>query len=218
MNVAVTLHTSAGRKKLTDNNIFFKADKRIGFALNSCIGENSCGFLEGSRRQEGIGSKRSLCDTEKHRFAGGRSKLLTLCLALCADALVLFVEVGLFNGSSGKKLGLTRLIHLELSHHLTNDNLNVLIIDINTLHTIGLLNFLDKVVVNRIDAVDGEYVVGIGSTLCKSGTLLYEYRVAVFILIAVELLAEAVRYKVGFVFGRLGIGDDNVLILFDFAE
>lgn len=74
----------------------------------------------------------------------------------------------------------------------------MLIIDINTLHTIGLLNFLDKVVVNRIDAVDGEYVVGIGSTLCKSGTLLYEYRVAVFILIAVELLAEAVRNKVGF--------------------
>ena len=94
----------------------------------------------------------------------------------------------------------------------------MLIIDINTLHTIGLLNFLDKVVVNRIDAVDGEYVVGIGSTLCKSGTLLYEYRVAVFILIAVELLAEAVRNKVGFFLGRLGIGDDNVLILFDFAE
>ena len=94
----------------------------------------------------------------------------------------------------------------------------MLIIDINTLHTIGLLNFLDKVVMNRIDAVDGEYVVGIGSTLCKSGTLLYEYRVAVFILIAVELLAEAVRNKVGFFFGRLGIGDDNVLILFNFAE
>ena len=71
---------------------------------------------------------------------------------------------------------------------------------------------------NRIDAVDGEYVVGIGSTLCKSGTLLYEYRVAVFILIAVELLAEAVRNKVGFFFCRLGIGDDNVLILFNFAE
>ena len=71
---------------------------------------------------------------------------------------------------------------------------------------------------NRIDAVDGEYVVGIGSTLCKSGTLLYEYRVAVFILIAVELLAEAVRNKVGFFLGRLGIGDDDVLVRFNFAE
>ena len=50
VNVAVTLHTRSSGNKLTDNNVLLKADKVIHLALNSSIGKNLCGLLEGCRR------------------------------------------------------------------------------------------------------------------------------------------------------------------------
>ena len=42
-------------------------------------------------------------------------------------------------------LGVTLIVYLHLAHHLTHDNLNVLIVDINTLGTVYLLYFADEV-------------------------------------------------------------------------
>ena len=48
LDVCVSLHTCAGRDKLTDDNVLLKADKRVHLALDSGVGENPCGLLERS--------------------------------------------------------------------------------------------------------------------------------------------------------------------------
>ena len=50
---------------------------------------------------------------------------------------------------------------LYLAHHLANDYLNVLVVDINTLHAVGALNLLNQIVLHRLFAAHGQNVVGL---------------------------------------------------------
>ena len=47
LNVAVAFHTSTGRDELTYDNVFLEAHKFVVLALDSCIGEDLSGLLEG---------------------------------------------------------------------------------------------------------------------------------------------------------------------------
>ena len=58
-----------------------------------------------------------------------------------------------------------RVVHANLAHHLTYDNLDVLVVDFYTLQAVYLLNLLNQVVLNGDTALDGQDVVGVGMTL-----------------------------------------------------
>ena len=49
----------------------------------------------------------------------------------------------------------------DLLHHLADDDLNVLVVDVNALQTVGLLNLGDQVVLDFLFALDGQNVVGV---------------------------------------------------------
>ena len=51
--------------------ILFKTDKRIYLILDCGFGKDSCGFLEGRRRDEGRGGERGLGDAQHQRFRRG---------------------------------------------------------------------------------------------------------------------------------------------------
>ncbi len=53
-----------------------------------------------------------------------------------------------------------RLFHPDLPHHLANDNLNVLVVDVNALLAVRLLDFLDQVVVDRRDPANPQDLMG----------------------------------------------------------
>ena len=48
---------------------------------------------------------------------------------------------------------------LDLLHHLAHDNLDVLIVDINTLHPVYALYFLNQVILHGVGAADSQYVM-----------------------------------------------------------
>ena len=51
---------------------------------------------------------------------------------------------------AGKHEAVACLLDADLLHHLANDYLDVLIVDINTLETVNLLNLGDDVVLNSL--------------------------------------------------------------------
>ena len=53
------------------------------------------------------------------------------------------------------------ILHPDLAHHLADDDLDVLVVDVHALLTVGLLDFLDQVVVHGVDAADPQHVVGV---------------------------------------------------------
>ena len=72
-HLAVTGNTGTCRNQLADDDVFLETNERIGLALDSCIGEDSGGFLEGSCREEGIGGQSGLSGAEEEVFAGCES-------------------------------------------------------------------------------------------------------------------------------------------------
>ena len=54
---------------------------------------------------------------------------------------VLGVELGAVDEGAGEQVGIARLVHPDLAHHLADDNLDVLVVDVNALHPVGALDF-----------------------------------------------------------------------------
>ena len=79
---------------------------------------------------------------------------------LTPDAVVLLSEVELVDYFLLEEGGVAGVVDLHLAHHLTNDDLEVLVVDLHTLQTIDVLNLVDNVLLNGGRALDGENVVG----------------------------------------------------------
>ena len=53
MNVAVALHTGTGRDRFTDDNVLFQAYQMVNLTLDSSVGQDLGGLLEGCGGQTG---------------------------------------------------------------------------------------------------------------------------------------------------------------------
>ena len=53
------------------------------------------------------------------------------------------------------------ILDADLTHHLADDDLDVLIVDVNALQTVDLLDFADQVVLGGDGTLDGQNIVGI---------------------------------------------------------
>ena len=78
-----------------------------------------------------------------------------------ADPVVLRVELGPVDHRAGQEIGVARILDPDLPHHLADDDLDVLVVDIDALHPVGALHFLDQVVLHRFGTADGQNVVGV---------------------------------------------------------
>ena len=142
----------------------------VGLSLDCGFGEDLCSLLEGSGGEEGLCEKGSLCDTEKHGFAFSLLQTnLTLCNALVKQ-VVLVVEFAEVYCRAGEKRCVALVCNLYLSCHLTSDNLNVLVVDIDTLAAVNLLNFEKDVIVNRVDTADTENIRRVHVALGESSS------------------------------------------------
>ena len=54
---------------------------------------------------------------------------------------------------AGEKRGAAALFDLNFAEHLTNDYLNVLVVDVNALRTVNALNFTKNIVLNALDTL-----------------------------------------------------------------
>ena len=130
---------------------------------------------------------------------------------LIPDAVVLFHEVALVDNLLFEEVGVACVEDFDLAHHLAYDNLEVLVVDFHTLHTVNVLYFVHDIFLNSCRAHDIEDIggrdsaVGEGSACTDDIVLLHE-----------NLLRQ--RYEVLLVFAECGYDGDFAVTTLDLAE
>ncbi len=121
------------------------------------------GLLEGRGGQEGVGRQRCLRDTHEQVGVAVASAVLASPAAMRASMASLASSNSRRPRWSRRAGSCRRVLDADLAHHLAHDDLDVLIVDVNALLTVGLLNFLNEVVVDGGRAADAQDVVRVDS-------------------------------------------------------
>src|SRR4051812_22487371 len=148
-------HRCAGacRDQPADNDVFLQAFERIHLAVDGGFGENARGLLERGRGEERAGLQARLGDAEQHRRSG--RGLLALFLGLGVD----LIELDLVDLFARDHVGLALVGDLHLLQHLTDNHLDVLVVDQHALQPVDLLDFVDQIGREFLDALDRQDVV-----------------------------------------------------------
>src|SRR6185369_13153524 len=148
-------HRSAGarRDQPTDNDVLLEAFQRIHLAVDSGFGEHAGGLLERGCREERAGLQARLGDAEQYRRS--RGGLLALLLGLQVER----VELDLVDLLARDHVGLALVGDLDLLQHLTDNHLDVLVVDEHALQPVDLLDFVDQIGSEFLDALDRQNVV-----------------------------------------------------------
>src|SRR5262249_57128878 len=125
-------------------------------------GENASRLLEAGCRDERVGRERRLGDTEQQRTARRRAA------APGDHAVVLFAEAELVHLLLEKERGIANVFDFDPAHHLTNDGLDVLVVDVYALQAVNLLNRVHQVSLGELFAQHGQQVVQIGRPVYQS--------------------------------------------------
>src|SRR5262245_44101833 len=143
----------AGRDQTADDDVLLETVERVGLAADRSFGEYTCCLLERSGRDERTRLQGRLGDAEQHRVPDRR--LLAFGHRPSID-LVHFDLVDLF---ALDQVGLAGVFDLHLLQHLANDHLDVLVVDADALQPVDLLDLVDEVAGQLLDAFDRQNVV-----------------------------------------------------------
>ena len=103
-----------------------------------------------------LGLQRGLGDALQHRRARGR-------LAAFGERLgVVRVEFELVDLLADQEVGVAAVDDLDLLQHLTHDHLDVLVVDLHALQPIDLLDLVDEIVGQLLDALNARMSCGTG--------------------------------------------------------
>ena len=172
MAFAVLAHAGTRRDELTDNNVLLEAKQRVDLALDGSFGQDARGLLERCSGQEGLGRQRRLGDTHKGGRAGCQLELGLAGVDAGLYFLVVILELEQVNDRTRQHLGIPGVLYLDLAHHLTHNNLDMLIVDVNALLAVNLLDFLDEVVMHRTRVTDTQDIVRVERALVELLALL----------------------------------------------
>ena len=155
----VLLQTGPSRDQLANDDVLFEADEFVAPALDGRLGEDPCGLLEGGRREPRIGGQRGLGDAHELGTALGGTATLghQHAVGLSEEALVDLL--------AGQEVRLARVVDLHPASHLTDDELDVLVVDGHALVPVDLLDFLHEVLLCLTDTLDLEQFLGIARAL-----------------------------------------------------
>ena len=155
--------------ELTDDDVLLQTGQRIDLALDGGLGQHAGGLLEGGGRQEGLVCQSSLGDAQQHLLI--LDQLDTLLTGV--DALLqLGIDILDFQTvcqSTADEVGRTGVGHADLAAHLTDDDLDMLIVDLNALQTVDLLDLADEVVLNIAQTLDGQDVIKSAANEIREG-------------------------------------------------
>src|SRR6185437_5159719 len=152
---AVGLEAGAGGNEPAHDDVLLQAAEVVHLALDRGFGEHARGLLEGSGGDEAVGRERSLGDAEQQRTPSGGLE------AERDDALVLFAEVELVHLLVHQEFGVADVLDPHPAHHLADNHLDVLVVDVDALEAVHLLDLVDQVVLQLLLAQHGENIVRI---------------------------------------------------------
>ena len=138
----------------------------IDLTVDSGFCKNLCSLLEGCGWKEWICSKWCLGNTEHY--------LLALCrsLTFCNELFIHIVVIQNIHRISRKYIRIIVLFYSYLLKHLTNDNLDMLIVDLNTLKSVNSLYFTKHIILNGTNTFYLKDIMWIYTTFCKLVTCL----------------------------------------------
>src|SRR5690606_41358282 len=158
-DVPVLRHTGTGRDELTDDDVLLETEQRVALTVNGVLGEHPGGLLEGGRGEPRFCGQRRLRDAEEDGTS--RSGLA----AFGHDAAVDLLELGTFDHFARQQLSVTGLEDVHPLEHLPHDDLDVLVVDRDTLRLVDLLDLGDEVLLHRARAEDPQDLVRVDRTL-----------------------------------------------------
>lgn len=162
---AMVSETRTGRDEAADDDIFLETTEFVALAHDGSLGENPRRFLEGSRRNERIGGQRCLGDTQQHVIEIGRD------LALGDSPVIFCQQLGALHLFGLDELRITRFGDGNTTQHLTDNYFNMLIVDLHTLQTINVLDFVSDVAGQGLDTLQTQDIVRIWLALDDLFTL-----------------------------------------------
>src|SRR5215831_5346344 len=155
LDVAVALETGARRNETAHDDIFLQATQVIDLSGDSRFGEDAGRLLETRRGDKRIRGERRLGDAKEQRTPDcGATSVLD-------DAFVLFAEAELIDLLLEEERGVADVFDLHPAHHLADDGLDVLVVDVDALQAVDLLHGVDEIGLRVLFAEDGENVVRI---------------------------------------------------------
>src|SRR5262245_42581274 len=192
----------AGRAQAADDDVLLEAFERVDLAVDRGFGEHARGLLERRRRDERPRLQRGLGDAEQDRVTDGRF------LALFARPRIDLVELDLVDLLALDQLGLARVVDLHLLQHLADDHLDMLVVDRDALQPIDVLDLVDEIGGELLDALDRQNVVRRRIALDDSVALFDQVAV-----LQVDVLALRDQVLLG-LFALVGrLDDDATLVL-----
>src|SRR5690606_7613299 len=151
--LVVVGQAGAGRDQAADDDVLLEAAQGVAGASDGGLGEHAGGLLERRRRQERLGRQRGLGDAQQDRLEPGRD----LAAGLQAGVLLQHaLPLGLL---AGQEAAVARVGDLDLAQHLADDHLDVLVVDLHALQAVDVLDLLDQVRGQRLDAQQAQDVV-----------------------------------------------------------
>src|SRR5438132_156113 len=156
---AIIRHAGPGRNQVADDDVLLEAPQVVHLALDRGLGQHARRLLEGGRRDEAVGRERGLGDAEQERLERGR------LLALLDHALVLLEHQQAVHVLALEERGVARILDAHLLQHLTDDDLDVLVVDADALEAVDLLDLVHQVLLHLLDALDPQDVVRVDRAL-----------------------------------------------------
>src|SRR5665647_88293 len=196
LDVAVARKTGTGRDELSEDDVLLEAEQRVGLGMDRRIRQNSGGLLEGRRRQPGLGCQRSLGDTHQLGPTGGR------LVALGLHTTVLGLEATALGKLAGQQVGIAGLDDRDATEHLTDDDLDVLVVDRDTLLAVDALDLVHQVHLHLTWAEDPQHLLRVDRAL--------DQLVAHLDVIAIgDEQTRALAHRVGVLLGTIVRGEHD---------
>src|SRR3989441_4877735 len=155
LQTAIVLHPGPRRNQPAHDDVLLQPAQVVDAARDRRLGEDARGLLERGRRNERVGRERGLGDPEQQRPAGRRLP------ALGHDALVFRLEAELVDLLVHDELRVAHLLDLHPAHHLADDRLDVLVVDVDALQPVDLLDLVDQILLQVLLAFDPQDVMWI---------------------------------------------------------
>ncbi len=159
VDVAILRHAGSRGDEAADDDVLLESAQVVDSAGDCGLRQHSGGLLERGRRDERLRRQRRLRDAEQQRRSVGG------LAAAVHDLLVLLHEAEAIDLLVHQEVRVANARDAHRPQHLTADDFDVLVVDRDRLRAIDLLDLVDQVTLQLLDAEDREDIVRIDGTI-----------------------------------------------------
>src|SRR5256886_5910826 len=141
------------RDKLADDHVLLQTTEPADLARDCGLGQHAGCLLEGRGREPRRRVQSRLDQAQQHGLRGGRFP------ALRQRPRVALLVLPLRDDLAREQAGVARGVDADLPHHLPDDDLDVLVVDVDTLRAVDLLDLVDQERLHRLLAQDVEQLL-----------------------------------------------------------